>query len=161
MSFPTVISAESRARQYKHCDIETAAHRLHEIIDAVKPAHAKTVKLRGDLLLNGDLFLTRSQKLMNELYRHRSFADCGRDALDRTLPHIAGGKNARHCCLQKKWLSLQWPGAGLSDLLAGLHEPLAIEIDSGRQPFRVRHRTDEDKHGRTREFFCLTGFTIR
>ncbi|HZS18551.1 MAG TPA: hypothetical protein VFA51_11535 [Candidatus Udaeobacter sp.] len=36
-----VISAERRARQYKHCDIEMAAHRLHRIIDAVKPAHAK------------------------------------------------------------------------------------------------------------------------
>ncbi|MDB4961965.1 MAG: hypothetical protein JWP01_1964 [Myxococcales bacterium] len=29
-----VISAESRAGQYKHRDIETAAHRLHELIDA-------------------------------------------------------------------------------------------------------------------------------
>ena len=36
-----LISADSRARQYRHCDIEMAAHRLHEIIDAVKPAHAK------------------------------------------------------------------------------------------------------------------------
>ena len=36
-----VISAQSRARQYRHYDIEMAAHRLHRIIDAVKPAHAK------------------------------------------------------------------------------------------------------------------------
>jgi hypothetical protein len=84
-----------------------------------------------------DLFLTRGEKLMDELHRHRSFADRGRDALDRTLPHIAGRKNARHRCLQKKWLPLQWPGAGLSDLLSGLHEALAIQIDRGRQPFRV------------------------
>src|SRR5581483_3045524 len=119
------------------------------------------MKLRGGLLLNGYLFLARGQKLMNELYRHRSFANCGRDALDRTLAHIARGKNAGHCCLQKKWLSLQWPGARLNDLLSGLYEPLAIEIDTGRQPFRVRHRTDEDKDGRTRELFRLTGFAIR
>src|SRR5512133_427620 len=118
------------------------------------------LKLRGGLFLKGHLFLARGQELMDELYRHRSFTDCSRDALDRTLPHIAGGKNARHCCLQKKWLSLQWPGAGLRGLLSRLHEPVAIEIDPGRQPFRVRHRTDKDEHGRTRELLGLTGFTI-
>jgi hypothetical protein len=37
-----VISAESRAGQYKHYDIEKAAHRLHEMIDAQKEAHAKS-----------------------------------------------------------------------------------------------------------------------
>jgi hypothetical protein len=155
-----LISADSRARQYRHYDIEKAAHRLHEIIDAVRRAR-EILKLRGGLLLNDDLFLARGQKLMNELYRHRSFADCGRNTLDRTLPHIAGGKSAGHCCLQKKWLSLQSPRAGLSDLLPGLHEAVAIELDRGWQPFRVRHRTDEDKHRRTRELFGLTGFTIR
>jgi hypothetical protein len=36
-----VISAESRAGQYKHFDIERAAAHLHGMIDAQKPAHAK------------------------------------------------------------------------------------------------------------------------
>jgi hypothetical protein len=98
---------------------------------------------------------------MDQLHRHRSFADGGRDALDRTLPHIAGRKNARHRCLQKKWLPLQWPGAGLSDLLSGLHEALAIQIDRGRQPFRVWNCANENKHGRARDLFPLTGLTIR
>ena len=98
---------------------------------------------------------------MDQLHRHRSFADGGRDALDRTLAHIAGGKNAWNCCLQKKWLSLQWPGAGLSDLLSGLHEPLAIEINPGRQPFRVWNCANENKPGRARDIFRVTGLTIR
>jgi hypothetical protein len=36
-----VLSAESRAGQYKHFDIENAAAHLHGMIDAKKPAHAK------------------------------------------------------------------------------------------------------------------------
>jgi len=33
-----VLSAESRAGQYKHFDIERAAAHLHGMIDAIKPA---------------------------------------------------------------------------------------------------------------------------
>jgi hypothetical protein len=36
-----VISAESRAGQYKHFDIEKAAARLHELIDAARPGERR------------------------------------------------------------------------------------------------------------------------
>ena len=36
-----LLSAESRAGQYKHYDIENAAAHLHGMIDAERPVHAK------------------------------------------------------------------------------------------------------------------------
>ena len=36
-----VLSAESRAGQYKHLEIENAAAHLHGMIDALRPAHAE------------------------------------------------------------------------------------------------------------------------
>lgn len=42
-----VISAESRAGQYKHFDIEEAAHRLHEMIDAHAPSKGRSRAAHG------------------------------------------------------------------------------------------------------------------
>jgi hypothetical protein len=39
-----VISAESRAGQYKHFDIEKAAARLHELIDAAQPGERRRAR---------------------------------------------------------------------------------------------------------------------
>jgi hypothetical protein len=39
-----VISAESRAGQYKHFDIEQAAARLHELIDAAQPGERRRAR---------------------------------------------------------------------------------------------------------------------
>jgi hypothetical protein len=42
-----VITAESRAGQYKYLDVESAAHRLHELIDARAPRKAPSSAARS------------------------------------------------------------------------------------------------------------------
>jgi hypothetical protein len=42
-----VITAESRAGQYKHEDIETASHRLHELIDAPAQRRGRATPARA------------------------------------------------------------------------------------------------------------------
>jgi hypothetical protein len=39
-----LISAESRAGQYKHFDIETAVHRLHQLLDKPAPARKRVTR---------------------------------------------------------------------------------------------------------------------
>ena len=49
------------------------------------------------------------QKLVSELDAHRSFADGGSDAFDRTGTHIAGGEDAGPARFEQERLTLRRP----------------------------------------------------
>ena len=53
-----------------------------------------------------------AQVLMDELHRHRSFANAGSHALDGSVTHIAHRKDAWHICFQKERISLERPALG-------------------------------------------------
>src|SRR6185369_12356629 len=87
--------------------------------------------------------------LMYEGDRNRTFADAGRDPLDRTVSHIADYKDARHVRFQKPRIAVHqpafWPGSIAHQIATGKYEPMLIAFYDVSEPLRVWSGTDEDE----------------
>ncbi len=80
----------------------------------------------------------RGQHRVERCHHLRPVPDGGGNALDRSGPHIADGKNAPAARFQEKPIV-----AGLG---TGQHKAFFVQGDTGpAQPIRVRFRADEKK----------------
>lgn len=85
------------------------------------------------------------QVLPHELYRHRAFADRGRDPFGRAAAHVPGGEHAGQVRLQQRR-----PDRTERDgIAAGADQTVAVEGDPATQPAGARPRADKDEQGRT------------
>ena len=86
---------------------------------------------------------------MREIHGDGAFADRRGDALDRSVTHIAGNKDARHARLEQVRLSRHLPGGGQLAFLAqiGSGEQVAgvVTQNSGRQPLGGGLGADKNK----------------
>src|SRR6267378_2228215 len=83
-----------------------------------------------------------AQVLMDELHRHRSFADSRSHTFYRTVAHIAHGKNAGNIGLKQERIPVEPPSlralAVTYEIRTGQEETARIPLDDIRQPIRAR-----------------------
>src|SRR5690242_10882507 len=73
----------------------------------------KSATIRSACLTEApSLILHRAQILMDKLDGIGAFADAGRNALDRTVAHVAGGENTGHAGLEEPGSPFERPGFG-------------------------------------------------
>ena len=82
--------------------------------------------------------------------RHRAFADRGSAALDRAMPHVAGGKDTRHVRLHRIGVAIERPVLGplAVDLQIGAGHKIAGRVAQDADvggPARLRHATEAEK----------------
>src|SRR5271165_2468381 len=98
---------------------------------------------------------------MDELHRHRSFTDSGSYALDRTVAHIAHGKDAGNIGLKQVRIAVERPSLRALPVTYKIgtsqQETSLIALDDARQPIRPRQRSDKNKHGACRHALHLAG----
>src|SRR5271157_1980846 len=91
-----------------------------------------------------------AQVLMDELHRHRSFADTRSDPLHRTMPYIAHREDARNVGLEQEWITLEHPALGalsVADQIgAGQEEAPLVSLHQISQPVRARQGSNKDEH---------------
>src|SRR5712692_11940352 len=102
-----------------------------------------------------------AQVLMDELHRHRSFADTGSYAFYRTMAHITNGKNAGSIGLEQERISVECPSLRTFPIAykirAGQQETALVPLDHIGQPIRARQCPDKDEHRTRRHTLNLIG----
>src|SRR5438309_207316 len=83
--------------------------------------------------------------LMDELDRHRAFADRRGDTLDRTGPHVSGGEYAGPTGLQEVRMSCAVEE--LRQVGACPHKALLVSFDLRWNPIGAGHGADETEYG--------------
>jgi len=87
---------------------------------------------------------------MDELYGYRSFADSRSHPFDRTMPHIAHGKETGNIGLEQKGVPFQRPSLGalaVSYKIGTSQDKSAfIPLNQIGQPIGSWQRSDKDEH---------------
>src|SRR3954470_33115 len=90
---------------------------------------------------------------MNELNRHRSFADPGSDPLHRSMSDVAHGEDAGHVGLKQERIAVERPFlrtiSTLYQVGSSQENPPPVPLDGTPEPVRPRQGSDKNKH-RTR-----------
>src|SRR5579872_3441641 len=99
---------------------------------------------------------------MNELNGHRSFTYTRRNALDRSMAHVADRENAGYVRFEKKRIPLKRPFLGtlivpLNQIRPSENEPAIIALDRVAHPVGARQGTNEDEHRACGHAFHLVG----
>src|ERR1043165_2112481 len=99
---------------------------------------------------------------MHERDRNRSLSHAPRDALYRTMTNVADDKNAGHVCLQKAWLTIEfptvWPLATACEMRPGIDEPPLVAFDNICKPICVGCGSDHDEERVGGHFVDLVRF---
>src|SRR3977135_4303743 len=86
---------------------------------------------------------------MNELHRHRSFADTGSDALHRTMPHIAHRKYSGNICFEQEWIPVECPALGVlpvtDEIGSSQKEAAFVALDQISQPVGSWQGSNKDE----------------
>src|SRR5690242_17672282 len=110
----------------------------------------KSATIRSACLTEApSLILHRAQILMDKLDGIGAFADAGRNALDRTVAHVAGGENTGHAGLEEPGSPFERPGFGrlavAEQVGTGKHKTFCLALDDTGKPFRSGSGADEDE----------------
>src|SRR6266478_1144264 len=92
---------------------------------------------------------------MDELHRHRSFADSRSHSFYGTVAHVANGKDAGNISLEQERISLERPSlrtlAVAYKIRTGQKETTFVPFDGTRKPVRSRQGPNKYEH-RTRRY---------
>src|SRR5215472_17471921 len=126
--------------------MRSASHRRSS---SLRSANAGTVlSCCARLAVAVDASISNPRQMgMHELNRDRTFADAGRDTLDRPMPYVAHRKHSGNARFQKEWFPLQRPAirarALLEKVRSGEDKSAVVALDKAFEPFGASRRPDE------------------
>src|SRR6266404_2333321 len=86
---------------------------------------------------------------MNELHRHRSFADTRSNALHGTMPHIADRKDSGNICFEQVWIPVERPPLGTFSVANKIgtsqQETALVSLDQISQPVSARQSSNKNE----------------
>jgi len=98
---------------------------------------------------------------MDDLHRHRSFADSRSHPIYRNVPHIANGKNAGNIGFEQERVVVERPSLRALPVTytvkTSQQQTALVPFDHIRQPIRPRQCPNKDEHRTRRHALNLVG----